>query len=276
MSLDLFRAIGGVNLQNDAGTVNASVLMGTNAPGGDGSFQDAAAIGSIYLRTNAGTNNLQLYFKFQTVGNSAADWKLVTDKVYVDAVMTALTTTRGSGNITNTGGNWVLSSDFLWSAGSPAGTLDVTTAFDAVNIAIGNRTYSAQNFINDGETITASLDALDVALGGVSSPTITGTNVDASGTITADELATTVASQIKWLIQIRENGTPANRRGYEIHAITDGTNADHTCFAILRLGVAIAGLVVTVDVSGGNIRLRVTATPTIDFAVKRATYSVFA
>lgn len=274
MSLDLFRVIGGVNIQSDPGVILGSVLSGSGAPGGDGSFQDAATIGSIYLRTNAAGSNLQLYSKFASA-NSAADWRQITDKTYVDAVMAALVTTRGNGDITNTGGNWTLSGDLLWSAGSPSGTLDVTTALDQVNIAIGNRTYTAHNFVADGQTIAASINALDVAVGNVANPSIAGSNVSASGTVTVDSIAATTASQIKWFIQIRETATPANRRSYEVHALTDGTSVDHTLFAGLRLATAIAGLVVAVDISAGNVRLRVTATPNIDYVVKRVAYAAF-
>jgi hypothetical protein len=91
MALDLFRVIQGVNVETSSGSSNASLLVGSGAPGGDASYQDAASIGSIYLRTDANNtaSNLQVYFKYAT-NNNAADWKLAADKAYVDAAIQGL------------------------------------------------------------------------------------------------------------------------------------------------------------------------------------------
>ena len=86
MSLDLFRLISGIDIINDAGTSNANIIQGIGAPGGDASVQDAAPIGSVYLRTDVESNNLQLYIKWSTSYNSAQDWRTAATKEYVDAV----------------------------------------------------------------------------------------------------------------------------------------------------------------------------------------------
>ena len=54
----------------------------------------------------------------------------------------------------NTTGNYILSSD-------PG---DLTTAINLLNTEVGDRTYSAENYIDSGDTIVESLDELDVAL----------------------------------------------------------------------------------------------------------------
>src|SRR5882762_8347802 len=90
MALDLFRVLQGLNIEN--GASNASVLVGSGSPGGDTSYQDASPIGTLYLRTdaNSGGSNLQTYFKFTTANSSVADWKVLTDKAYVDAAIQGL------------------------------------------------------------------------------------------------------------------------------------------------------------------------------------------
>lgn len=64
MAIDLFR------VQNGFGVFGrSSILSGSGAPGGDTSFQDAAAQGSIFLRTDISG----IYLKVGTA-NSTADW----------------------------------------------------------------------------------------------------------------------------------------------------------------------------------------------------------
>ena len=77
------------------------------------------------------------------------------------------------------------------------------------------------------------------------------------------------------MVQVRATGTPANRRGVEIHAMTDGTSVDHSEYAILKLGSPIAGLDFNVAISGVDIILTVNSTPGVDYVVKRISYSAF-
>ena len=59
-----------------------------------------------------------------------------------------------AGSWSNATGNYILSSD-------PA---DLLTATDLLNTGIGNRTFSEGNYLTDGSTVTAALDALDTNL----------------------------------------------------------------------------------------------------------------
>lgn len=429
MSLDLFRVIGGIDVVNEALTSNANILTGTGTPGGDGNAQDAAPIGSIYLRVDSnatvGEENLQVYWKYRTTQNSVDDWKIIADKNYVDAIAQGLswrepvevlddTSTSlpvgTAGNPINvdgvsiTDGNRVLFSsittgspsypernifiydqssgtfvedtnqetdgdavlvrqgshaeqqwvydgtnwvqfgsvasnlelqfirDFIGKTGSGAefpsysstnvvtsgnnleiaigsldamigdgvitndnidgspaayalsddltnggGTLDLTNALNELNNAIGNRTYTNDSVVTDGETIAESIDALDIAVGDLINESLVVTGTTTAGVPTpVDTLATPGdATQVKWLIQMRDTTIPANRRAIEIHAFTDGTNVDHTKYSVLKLGSPIAGIDVTIDVSGGNIRLVVNSTNGVDFVVKRIGYTTF-
>jgi hypothetical protein len=405
MALDLFRVIQGLDIQLDDLSKNANVLVGDGAPGGT-TETNAAPIGSIWLRTDAETDGLNLYWKHTTVNNSTADWNQATDKTYVDAVAAGLSwreparvqdsvsttiptgvagnpiTVDGvsivdgdrvlfSNQATGTDNNvwiydqatgtfsedpngetdgdalliqegsaaeqqWVYDGTawvqfggatsaaelgyirtFIGKTGAGAenptysstdvitqgedlehtiGELDaaigtqtytndnivtdgqdVTSSIDAIDTAIGNQTYTNDNIVTDGQTVTASIDAIDTALGDVIDQTlvITGTNVDAAPAIPVDTIPVTEATEVKWILQVRSTGTPANRRALEVHAMTDGTNVDHTEYAVLKLGSNIAGLTVDVDVSGGDIRLVLGATANVDYVIKRIGYTAF-
>jgi len=89
-NIDLFRAIGGIDLQNEALTSHVNILQGTGLPGGDTSVQDAAPIGSVFLRTDANSNTLQVYSKFTNTNNTSADWVALADQTYVDNAIDGL------------------------------------------------------------------------------------------------------------------------------------------------------------------------------------------
>lgn len=149
-------------------------------------------------------------------------------------------------------------------------------SIDALDLAIGSRLYTNDRVVTDGQSVTASIDALDTAVGVLQDLTkaSTGTNVTASSTV-VDSIPVSEATEVIWMIQVRETSTTANRRSMEVHAMTDGTLVDHTEFAVLKLGAAIGGFNVDVDVSGGNIRLKLSATNNVDYVVKRVSYSAF-
>lgn len=127
---------------------------------------------------------------------------------------------------------------------------------------VGNLQTDVSNLQTDVGNLQAEVVALDA--------TFSGTDVVASAGATVDTVALTVATNVKWVIQVRETATPANRRSMEIHALSDGVSAvDYTQYAILKLGAAIAGFGVAVEVVGTDLVLKVTATGNIDYVVKR-------
>ena len=415
MATDLFGVIKGLNIQTDDFNLGAHVLVGSGLPGGDGAEQDAAPVGSIYLRTDPNTGKVQLFWKVSTTNNSNADWETAASQSYVDAVAAGLSwrepvrvldstsyadssvfpttgvvdgvtlndqdrvlftnvtatgqsnvwiwnastltwtedtnqesdgdilavqdgthaeelwiydgtswilfnasgntseigfirqfvgktgpgaelptysstfvvtqsanletaigeldTTFGSGVVTNKTPNYPLTNDFTWAGG----TLTLTDGFNNLNDAIGSRTYTNQNYITNGETLTLSLDKLDQQLGTVNNyhKQSTLTNVDASLGLTVDSIPLTDADEVKWIVRVRENAAPGNVYAAEIFAVTDGTNVDYTKYGVLRLGTAIPGIQVSVVLSGGALNLQVTATPLVDIIVRRVGYSKF-
>lgn len=492
MSLDLFRLIGGVDIQSDDISSNAYVLQGIGAPGADGGIQDDAPIGSIYMRTDAAASELQLYYKYADA-NSAADWRLVASKQYVDnavqgiswrspvaildnttyanlaaaevvmntgtmdgitvntgdrVLLTDLTTgnenvyiitgtigagatfiedanaasdgdallvnggseadaqwiydgtqwikfggagsaselqfirdfigkdsagavttdypsnalvidgqsleneigrldhatgaltfttpdvladysdnlpgaatgtitdnlqaiddTFGDGTISPSGSNHVLADDMQWNV---AGTLTITDAFDAINEGIGDRTYTNDFIVTDGQTIAGSIDALDTIVGDIdntsaytaggflNATTIAGNNIQetldsfnqeigdlnddtleitggptaTSPTITVlDTISATEATEVKWMVQVKDAG--GDRRAMEVHALTDGTTIDWTRYSVLRLGNT-GSLGLDVVINGGNIELRISPANALEYTVKRISKSYLA
>lgn len=411
MAQELFRIGLGLDIESVDGLSNANIIQGNGAPGGDAAEQDASPIGSLFLRTDAETNDLQLYYKFSLVNNSSADWRQTTSKEYVDAIASGLSwrapvlvhdntvyadiaavvtaanvgdtidgvtissgdrvllssLTTGNDNVYIVGGSsgaWTFTADTnletdgdavlvqqgtfaeeQWTYdgaawvqfGSAAGTLelgflraytgktgpgselptytstgvitqgdnlevaigkldnsigtrsytndnvvsngqDVTTSIDSLDTALGNQTYTNDNVVSDGETITSSIDSLDTAIGALqtSSLEITGTNVVPVAGVTLDTIPLADASQVEWMIQVRENSTPANRRGVILHAVNDGsTLIDYSRSNILTLGSSIAGFAISADINGTDMRLRLTATNNVDYVVKRISFSSF-
>lgn len=158
----------------------------------------------------------------------------------------------GTGNITNTGGNWAVSADANWYVG---GSLSVTSILDELNEGIGNATFTSSGTnITNGDSANTSINNLNEALIPLQQEalTITGSQVATISRI-MDYLAVTTATEVKWMIQVRATGTPANRRAVELHALTDGTNIDHTEYAVLKLGANISGIAFNVAISTGLI-----------------------
>ena len=89
MALDLYRVSLGLSIEESDGTAAANILSGSGAPGADGDVQDAAPIGSIFLRTDASSSISAVYQKIAN-GASADDWVQSASKDYVDAAVNGL------------------------------------------------------------------------------------------------------------------------------------------------------------------------------------------
>lgn len=71
-----------------------------------------------------------------------------------------------------------------------------------------------------------------------------------------DSVPTASVFACKWLLVATEDATPANKQAIEIYALNNGTTADDTTYAKLKVGGNF-NLQVSVDVSGGDMRLLV-------------------
>lgn len=214
----------------------------------------------------------------------------------------------GDGDITSTGANFALNDELSWNGG----TLTITDAFDDLNEAIGDRTYTDDFIVTDGQTIAGSIDALDQIIGDIdnssayttggflNATTIAGNNIQetldafnqeigelaedteedtgsapASPTTTViDTIPTTDATEVKWLLQVKDGS--GNRRALEIHALTDGTTADYNRFSILQVGSSVGSLGLDVDINAGNIEISLTPVNALTYTIKRISKSFLA
>jgi len=203
---------------------------------------------------------------------SYTDQYVITTGDNLEVAISKLDTFSGDGTITNTGGNYAISDDLAaGGANGAAGTLSVTDAVDELNSAVGDRTYTEDNFVTDGESVASSIDAIDIALGDIDEQNSSFQVVVPAVTQTVvDSIAVAAGDLIKWMIVIEDGTTSTKRTAYEILAVHDGAgNVDSTKYANLRLGSKIAGLDVVVEVNTGNLELLVTANGSVDVGGKR-------
>lgn len=94
---------------------------------------------------------------------------------------------------------------------------------------------------------------------------VTVTNVTSIQTVDAIAGAKTA----KWLVRVELASDPSRVYSTEVFALTDGTTSDYTRYGTLRIGTAIPGLAVTVDLNAGELRLRVAATGAVNVTSHR-------
>jgi len=79
-------------------------------------------------------------------------------------------------------------------------------------------------------------------------------------TVTAvDSVPHADVKAVKWLVEVFEEATPANRKAYEVYALTNGTDVDFTEYSKLKIGSNF-NLSIDVAVSGSNMVLNITST----------------
>jgi hypothetical protein len=124
---------------------------------------------------------------------------------------------------------------------------------------------SNQLEVKDGGITTAKLASNINA-----SIKISADNQDPSGGLTADSIAVASYSTAEWLLTIISSTTSTNRYSCKVTALNNGvTGIISVIYAEILVGSVISGLSVTVDISGGNMRLRITASENIDYRVSR-------
>lgn len=125
-------------------------------------------------------------------------------------------------------------------------------------------------YISDASTVNGNIQALDTAIGAVSLQTLVS-NVTSIQTI--DTVAGAVAA--KWFVRAELASDSTSVYATEVYAITNGVTSDYTRYATLKLGAAISGLAVTVDLDGSNnLRLRVASTAAVNVIVRRSSVLV--
>ncbi len=198
------------NAETTASTLTDAILI--TSSGADGGIVDAIDVsaGNITNALNVGGNNIIGTtavinfdnFDIDGSGNlvTAGTLTAATNETINGVDINAGTVSDVVNLTINSGGDLTIGSiglndvgsDNITSGASLVGMFDefdnsasttVQDVIDDIDAAIGNRTYTADNYVTDGQSLTASIDALDVALAAVSGGAYTGWDLDGdSGT----------------------------------------------------------------------------------------------
>jgi hypothetical protein len=76
---------------------------------------------------------------------------------------------------------------------------------------------------------------------------------------TVDSVPHASVKAVKWLVEVFEEATPANRVALEVYALNNGSAVDDTAYAKLKTGSNF-NLTISVDISGADMRLRAAST----------------
>lgn len=149
--------------------------------------------------------------------------------------------------------------------------LSISSNLQALDTAIG-ADVSNGTYVLAANSTNANVQSLDAALSSVTllSSVTNVTSVQTIDSVTADAA--------KWFVRVELVSDTTRVYATEVYALSDGTlNVDFTRYATLKLGVAIPGLVVSVDSDGataGLMRLRVAATGAVNVVARRASVLV--
>ena len=156
MGLDLFRIAKGLELESEDFLSSVNILFGTGAPGGGDTAQDNASIGSIYLRTDAGPNGLQLYHKFSTGSpSSASDWTVLATQALVDAAITGISWREPARVRDNTAFIDAAAAELAFNTGSPQFISDGVLLQDGDRILFTNFTTGSPATANENVYIVS-------------------------------------------------------------------------------------------------------------------------
>lgn len=202
----------------------------------------------------------------KTAGNVTPNYtsnNFVVDTTSLMAAISALDVEIGA-NVSN--GSVILATNKL---NANITALDTETGYTLAYIGklAGNSTptYSSQHFVTNADTLTVAVGKLDTAVDKLS-------HISTSSSVTTDTVIDSVAaSMVEWDVYIVNASDSTNIYAAKVFAAQNGSTADYTKFAALKIGTTIAGLVVTVDVSAGAVRLHVTSTTAVNVTARRLT-----
>ena len=228
-------------------TVNANIQSISDALG------SAVTNGNFILAANTTGQNLQSIDTH--LGANFAAGNYITLNQTVLGAVTALDTAIGA-NVAN--GNFILAAN------------KVQANITALDAEIGANVVNG-DYILAANTVNQNIAALDAAVGETTLST-SATNVTS---ITTVDTAPVGAGVAKWFVRAELVSDTTRVYATEVYALTDdGTNSDYTKYATLKLGTSIPGLAVTVDTSGGALRLRVASTGAVNVIARRASVLV--
>jgi hypothetical protein len=208
--------------------------------------------GGFISAANKVQGNIQALDTHLGVQFSAGNY--ITASQTVSGAVTALDVAIGP-NVVN--GNFVLAAN------------KVQQNIQALDSEIGAQVTTG-GYILAANSVNQNVQALDTALTAVTQST-TITNVTSVQTIDS-----VTAGAAKWFVRVVLVADPTRVYATEVYALSDGgANADFTRYATLKLGVAIPGLVVSVEGAAGSVlNLRVAATGAVNVTARRASVIV--
>ena len=185
----------------------------------------------------------------------------------ISTSLESLNVALGDGNINSVSASHALDGDLVWNGG----TLTVTSALDQLNDSVGDRNYTQSNYVTVGEDLTSSIDALDLALFANAPIVTTASNVNATAGVVVDVVPHGgEATEVRWMVIVRETSDTTRLESFEIHGLTDGVSlSDHTVYARLNTGGKVQGIKFNANADGTNVNLTVEADNNIDYTVNR-------
>ena len=291
-SLQLLNSLSASNLSS--GTIKPDARFPSTLPAIDGSALTGIAVtDNIRTNTNAtflqnvnvsGTTTATTFIgnltgnvtgnvsgtSGSTTGNAATATKLATARTIAGVSFDGSSDISLNNNAITNGAGFITSSGTAASAqgltGSPNITVTDVNAVDAIisgNLSVaGTITSLDQNDILATGIITASsgVDLGDPGIVTLSSDTLTTTSTSAD---TVASVSATVNRSATFQVQVTR-GTQYHDT--TINVVHDGTNAFLSEYGTIRTGAILATF--DADISGGNLRLRVTPTSTASTVFK--------
>jgi hypothetical protein len=151
-----------------------------------------------------------------------------------------------------------------------APAVKVNQNIQALDSALGAGVVNG-GYILAANSTNANVQALDAAVTDATKK-VSVTNVTSVQNIDVLPLGTLAA---KWFVRVVDAADPTAVYATEVYAVMSddgvgGYDSDFTRYATLKLGAPLTGLVVSVDVASGQLRLRVAATGAVNVTSRRA------
>ncbi len=163
---------------NIGGTDSNNFVLDQDDTGGDVSLQFGTTLGETINWDNT-NGEFDFSDDINVTGNIVVSGT-------VDGVDISTLDTTVTDHLDGTANKHDASEIDVETAGNITTVADLETNLGAVDTAFGDRTYTNDNVVTDGESITASIDALDQSVGDIGNTTYTNNNVVTDGeTLTA-------------------------------------------------------------------------------------------
>lgn len=150
----------------------------------------------------------------------------------------------------------VVNGNFIFSA------YKVNANIQALDTQLGANVLAGE-YVAPTNSTNANIQALDTALA------TTSKQVDVNNVSSIQTIDSLVGDAAKWLVRVEDAADPTRVYATEVYAVANGVTADFTRYGTLKIGTNIPGLVVSVDLDSGSLRLRVASTAAVNVSARR-------